>query len=500
MTYCGAIQDTFEGVKYLHTQQPPICHGDLKSLNILVSSSCRAIIIDFGSARAISDSQDETIDDNDGPRPQGAGPTVEQDSPAIHVGTAGNQLILTGPAWSLHWAAPEMMSGNSPGLPSDIWAAGWVCWELMTDKLPFPELSSPGGIIMTVVQQRVPKPREESQLGQIVALCSLMTDCWAFDPKSRPSITQCCNRLKWMPSTSPSGGNPSGSKEPSVDLLLQQGQMHYEQDSYEEAASLFQQALLAEESHARAQEIYASIGHDSGQLNTLLGLGLAYRLQSKYTEAEKSFTRAHEISARLGNDLALANTLRGLGQVYRVQSKYIQAEETFTQAEEIYARIGDDLGRAYTLKGLGDVYRFQSKYGQAAESYTRAQEISARVGDDLGRANTLRGLGDVYLAQSKYTQAEESYTQAQEIYGRIGGDLGRANTLRSIGHLCRNQGRNVEAAAHYTGARELFARLGIHNEVEDVSRWLPIMLPDPNSSTTSPHQSVDTNIPSTTPS
>ncbi|KIO18746.1 hypothetical protein M407DRAFT_31580, partial [Tulasnella calospora MUT 4182] len=25
------IQDTFEGIKYLHTRQPPICHGDLKS-------------------------------------------------------------------------------------------------------------------------------------------------------------------------------------------------------------------------------------------------------------------------------------------------------------------------------------------------------------------------------------------------------------------------------------------------------------------------------------
>ncbi|KIO15834.1 hypothetical protein M407DRAFT_86718, partial [Tulasnella calospora MUT 4182] len=26
------IQDTFEGLQYLHTRQPPICHGDLKSV------------------------------------------------------------------------------------------------------------------------------------------------------------------------------------------------------------------------------------------------------------------------------------------------------------------------------------------------------------------------------------------------------------------------------------------------------------------------------------
>ncbi|KIO19446.1 hypothetical protein M407DRAFT_246160, partial [Tulasnella calospora MUT 4182] len=52
------IQDTFEGLKYLHTRQPPICHGDLKSLNILVSSSYRAIITDFGSARVVRESAD----------------------------------------------------------------------------------------------------------------------------------------------------------------------------------------------------------------------------------------------------------------------------------------------------------------------------------------------------------------------------------------------------------------------------------------------------------
>ncbi|KIO23994.1 hypothetical protein M407DRAFT_47576, partial [Tulasnella calospora MUT 4182] len=162
------IKDTFQGIKYLHTRQPPICHGDLKSLNILVNSSCHAVITDFGSAPC----------------------------PPIHVGAAGNQLTLTGPAWSLRWAAPEVMNGKRPGLSSDIWAAGWVCWEVMTDKVPFPELNSAGVITLMVIQGGVPSPREEGQLGQIVALCSLMTDCWAFDPKARPNVDRCCNELQ----------------------------------------------------------------------------------------------------------------------------------------------------------------------------------------------------------------------------------------------------------------------------------------------------------------
>ncbi|KIO33583.1 hypothetical protein M407DRAFT_17546 [Tulasnella calospora MUT 4182] len=45
------IEDVVRGVEYLHTRQPPICHGDLKSLNILINSSYHAVITDFGSAR-----------------------------------------------------------------------------------------------------------------------------------------------------------------------------------------------------------------------------------------------------------------------------------------------------------------------------------------------------------------------------------------------------------------------------------------------------------------
>lgn len=48
----------------------------------------------------------------------------------IRVVASGNELTLTGPGWSLRWAPPEVVNGNHPGLPSDIWSVGWVCWEV----------------------------------------------------------------------------------------------------------------------------------------------------------------------------------------------------------------------------------------------------------------------------------------------------------------------------------------------------------------------------------
>lgn len=53
-----------------------------------------------------------------------------------HVSDPDIQLTLTGPAWALRWAAPEVVYGEFQDLASDVWAAAWVCWEVCrSDKM-----------------------------------------------------------------------------------------------------------------------------------------------------------------------------------------------------------------------------------------------------------------------------------------------------------------------------------------------------------------------------
>ncbi|KIO22124.1 hypothetical protein M407DRAFT_28334 [Tulasnella calospora MUT 4182] len=443
------IQDTFEGIRYLHSRQPPICHGDLKSLNILVSSSHRAVLTDFGSARAIIESEDEVVNDVDGQQmPQGS--TIEQACPPIHVAVSGSHLTLTASAWTLRWAPPEVVNGKRPGLSSDIWAAGWVCWEVMTNKLPFFHLESVSDITLRVIRGRVPSPYEDAQLASIGALCSLMKDCWALDPKVRPDISRCCTVLKWMPSGVPSGGNSFGPKAPSILLFLQMGQIEFRQASYEKAASLFQQAL----------SLATSEGNQTGAGLALRLLGEAYRLQSKYSEAKESYTRAEEIFVHTGQEEAQATTLANMGRLSIHRSELAHAEQLFTRAKEIFARLGDEHGQAISLRGLGEVFSLQSKYTQGEELYSLAQELFARAGDDNGRANALVGLGEVYREQSKYPQAEESYNEARDLFLRLGHAEGRAVTLAGLGRVCSSQSRHTQAEEFVTQAQEIYVRLG----------------------------------------
>ncbi|KAG8971442.1 hypothetical protein FRB90_010495, partial [Tulasnella sp. 427] len=124
------IQDMFGGLEYLHTRKPPIIHGDLKSppqMNILVGSDYHAIITDFGSARTI-DARDQASEN------EAQGETTPQrasevPSPEIKIESTGNQLTLTVYGYSLRWAPPEVVNGKRANLASDVWSAGWVCWE-----------------------------------------------------------------------------------------------------------------------------------------------------------------------------------------------------------------------------------------------------------------------------------------------------------------------------------------------------------------------------------
>lgn len=142
------------GLNHLHSRDPPICHGDLKSvrlrifrdgpglkrhpcsfqLNILVNSQNHALITDFGSARKLESHPTGEKENNvAGPAARGE-PTLsqvqEQGLSLVQIEECGTFLTLTGPVYTLRWAAPEVLEHEEFGLASDMWAFAWICWEV----------------------------------------------------------------------------------------------------------------------------------------------------------------------------------------------------------------------------------------------------------------------------------------------------------------------------------------------------------------------------------
>ncbi|KAG8896326.1 hypothetical protein FRC01_011876 [Tulasnella sp. 417] len=124
------IYDVACGLKYLHSRDPPICHGDLKSLNVLVTIASRAVITDFGSARKLQSHLRRQGENNVlGPVPEAEPSMSSAQDPEIKIEECGTAITLTGPFFTLRWAAPELLNDGFFSLASDMWAFAWICWE-----------------------------------------------------------------------------------------------------------------------------------------------------------------------------------------------------------------------------------------------------------------------------------------------------------------------------------------------------------------------------------
>ncbi|KIO23711.1 hypothetical protein M407DRAFT_77797, partial [Tulasnella calospora MUT 4182] len=159
------LLDAAEGLHYLHTHQPPICHGNIRGSNLLVKNNGRAAICDFGLAQALNEDFAEV-----------AGQTIYR----------GN----------VRWASPERLDSNGAlASSSDVWSWGWLIWELMTAKTPFHLIKNSSSLIYHIVTSKLPACEEEVGIREVPALARLMRMCWQQDPGSRLKIKECIHFL-----------------------------------------------------------------------------------------------------------------------------------------------------------------------------------------------------------------------------------------------------------------------------------------------------------------
>jgi len=158
------------GLDYLHSLDPSVIHGDLKAVNILITPSKRACIMDFGLASLDSDFR----------------------------------LLLTSsssrePRGSLRWQAPELLQcddsipqtqyGNTR--ETDMYSFGCVGYEMFMGRPPFHNLPVFNVISAVVSGKRPPRPPLEFDAARRLddGMWDLISRCWAAIPAQRPSAS-----------------------------------------------------------------------------------------------------------------------------------------------------------------------------------------------------------------------------------------------------------------------------------------------------------------------
>ena len=135
------IQDISRGVHYLHTLNPPVVHGDLKSNNIVLTSNLVAKLYNFG-----------VLDNSSCCRVH---PYMEQNT-------------------------------TQPGLPSDVYLFGLVLGHVVTQRNPYKWPLNENG---------KEKFQHYFALSSNESLKQLAKSCLDHDPHKRPLILEVCGQI-----------------------------------------------------------------------------------------------------------------------------------------------------------------------------------------------------------------------------------------------------------------------------------------------------------------
>jgi len=154
------------GLRYLHSQNPPILHRDLKSLNIMFSIDFRPFIIDFTLAKELVN---------------------------LNVGKKG--------VGSINWMSPEMLDPDEIiTLAVDTYGFGMILYELLTFHIPFENQTNIRKLIREGKRPEIPVDETlyPSIRGCPNGFIDLMKSCWQQAAIKRPNLNYILAKLLEM--------------------------------------------------------------------------------------------------------------------------------------------------------------------------------------------------------------------------------------------------------------------------------------------------------------
>ncbi|KAF8602612.1 kinase-like protein [Ceratobasidium sp. AG-I] len=307
-------------IDYLHSRNPPIVHGDLKSQNFLLRSDYLVQLSDFGLSR------------------------IPQDG-------AGSRFSSSNDG-TTRWMGPELFAFSSTdsivpvrALPSDIWALGCTLYEIVTSLEPYHECRTVPKIIHTVCRRSTPtKPTNTLSpgLAQLQKnVWPVLEQCWNYNPDQRPDIRELACSLREVILLNhidllygPTFNYPVDKPSPSVigedEPYALERQAESESDMAKARAFLVAAAIGYHSQ--RTQEDY----HRAFVVQVQLGWNLIS--QNFYADAQAHFQAAyHSVQ---NNYQLFASCLRGFGEISRELGDLAAAIGLYTLALEVI-RQGD---------------------------------------------------------------------------------------------------------------------------------------------------------------
>lgn len=240
--------------------------------------------------------------------------------------------------------------------------------------------------------------------------------------------------------------------------LVEQAETYFESENYDQALSLYQQAL----------PIFQQFNETESELSTLLSISHSYLVLEEYSTAIDWYQKSFESLQRLRSeyedkqDLSLyavfdsteALIHQSIGHAYILLEEYSAAIDWYRNSLQIYRNVNARGEEEITLEGvtlrsLGDAYAHLENYAVALGHYKEALPLFQEFGLRGWEAGTLERIGIVHHNAGEYTLATDFYEQAILIYQELERKDWAVDSLVSLSNAYLASGetqRSIEAA------------------------------------------------------
>jgi CHAT domain-containing protein len=171
--------------------------------------------------------------------------------------------------------------------------------------------------------------------------------------------------------------------------------------------------LDAVANHQRALELLGRTQAPDAEVDGLNGLGAAYMLLKKRTEADKALRRAVELSRQVGYAAGQAQALLTLSEEQNFYENHPLAVGTALEALALWQSLDDKSGVARTHSKLGEYYMAQNLLPESAENFGRALDLWRELNNAPGQAEALIMLGFVDFRRGEWSSSIALQAQAR---------------------------------------------------------------------------------------
>jgi serine/threonine-protein kinase len=435
-----------------------VVHRDIKPANVLVDTTGRIVLTDFGLARAVASDAKVTI---------------------------GSQMIGT-PSYM----APEQVRGQSVGPTTDLYALGAVMYEMLTGRCPFVA----DGVVATAMARLENDPEDPRRHAEIPdAVAELVLACLERLPDRRPgSAARVASALAelagpgdgqdsaatlFAPATTTASRTPSGSFARPASATSGVGATFVTIAPDERTLAVLPFRHRGPDEHAHVAEV---IAEDLVDVLTTTG-GLRVSSSGATAKYEGQSVDPREAGRELGVDAIVEGTVRVMGPRLRISARLVDVatgeqlwvdrfdgalDDVFELAETTARRIAERLRVELELLG--------ARHGtpeEAIELYLEARGRAEIAGMDDTLTNAMQLLEraleiapDFGLAAAQHAniavqrwflpgrqddeqsarEAHDSVARATELAPQL------AMTHFASGRLAVNDGRFADAARELT--------------------------------------------------